>query len=212
MLPPPKPEPFPKPHEPEKLTLWLRRMSQGDAEAAEVVANSVYKELKRLARSVMSHEYRTHSLQPTLLVNEAFLRLIRGEPIQWQDRQHFYVLAGRMMRRIVIDHFREKDASKRPPARLQLSLDDVVVISEERSQEALIIDEALDQLAAFDARAAQVVELRYFAGLTIEEIAEVLKKDPRTVKRDWRVARAWLHQYLTSTRSGGKSRTGTPQD
>src|SRR5882724_13657049 len=93
---PPESELLAKPEDPEKLTLWLRRMSQGDSEAAEVVANSVYKELKRLARSVMSHEHRPNSLQPTLLVNEAFLRLIRGEPIEWQDRQHFYVLAARM--------------------------------------------------------------------------------------------------------------------
>jgi len=201
-----EPEDIAKTEETKSLTVWLRRMSQGDAEAAELVANSVYRELKHLARSVMAGEPRHNSLQPTLLVNEAFLRLIRGEAIDWQDRRHFYVLAGRMMRRIVIDYFRNKSASKRFPGALQVSLEDAIVISDERREEVLIIDEALNHLAEFDPAAAQVVELRYFAGLTMVEIANVMKKDPRTVKRHWTLAQAWLRQYLTSAGSGTRKR------
>ncbi len=189
--------------QPVQLTLWLRRMSHGDPAAIEVVADTVYAELKRLAYGLIAHENQRHSLQPTLLVNEAFLRLIRGEPIEWQDRKHFFTLAARMMRRIVIDYFRAKDAEKRPPRELQLPIEHAVLFSDERRDEALIVDQALTRLADFDARAAQVVELRYFAGLTLEQIGELLKVHERTVKRDWQVAQAWLRRYLTDGEVGG---------
>jgi RNA polymerase sigma-70 factor, ECF subfamily len=188
--------------EPVQLTLWLRRMSAGDAEAAEIVAGAVYGELKRLARNVMARENRMHSLEPTILVNEAFLRLIRGEPIEWADRKHFFVLASRMMRRIVIDYFRARQADKRPPRTMQLQIEDSMVISEERRDEALMVDQALTRLAKFDERAAQVVEMRYFGGMTLEQVGEILSVHERTVKRDWLVAQAWLRRYLSESAAG----------
>jgi RNA polymerase sigma-70 factor (ECF subfamily) len=189
----------------DDLTQWLKRMSAGDGEAAEHVASAVYQELRRLAASVINRENRYHSLQPTLLVNEAFLTLIKGQPIEWQDRKHFFSLACRMMRRIVVDYFRNQNAQRRPPRRLQLSIEDVVVFSDDRRDEALIVDEALDKLFEVDPRAAKVVELRYFAGLTIEQTAELLGVTDRTVKRDWEMAQWWLKRYFESK---GKGKSG----
>jgi RNA polymerase sigma-70 factor, ECF subfamily len=179
-----------------RLTMLLRRMTHGDREAGEEAVAQVYSELRRLACKALSGGSGSMSLQPTLLVNEAFLRLLRGEPIEWQDRRHFYILSARMMRRIVVDHFRERNAQKRPPSRGRVALEDVVVISEERRDEVLIVDEALRKLEEFDARAAQVVELRYFGGLSEEETAEVLAISVRTFRRDRAAAQYLLKQYL----------------
>jgi RNA polymerase sigma-70 factor (ECF subfamily) len=182
-----------------RLTLLLRRMSEGDAEAGNEAAAAVYAELRRLARQAIPHKPGSMSLQPTVLVNEAFVRLLRGERIEWQDRQHFYLLCGRMMRRIVVDHFRERNAQKRPFSRSRIAIEEVVAITEERRDETLIVDEALNKLEKFDARAAEVVELRYFLGLSESEIAEVLEIGARTVRRDWVAAQAWLKHYLNHT-------------
>jgi RNA polymerase sigma factor (TIGR02999 family) len=184
------------------LTVWLRRMSAGESDAAEQVASAVYAELRRLASSALRGENRQHSLQPSLLVNEAFLQLLKGQPIDWQDRNHFFSLAARMMRRIIVDYFRGARAQKRPPRDLQLPAEEGLAFSEDRREEVLMVDEALDRLRAIDARAAQVVELRYFAGLSIEETAEVLKINARTVKRDWSMARFWLARYFAESGRG----------
>ena len=183
-------------HSDPRLTLLLRRMSEGDAEAGNEAVAAVYSELRRLARQAIPQKQGSMSLQPTLLVNEAFVRLLRGERIEWQDRRHFYLLCGRMMRRIVVDHFRERNAQKRPPSRSRIAIEQVVAITEERRDETLIVDEALTKLEKFDARAAEVVELRYFLGLSESEIADVLEIGLRTVRRDWVAAQAWLKHYL----------------
>jgi RNA polymerase sigma factor (TIGR02999 family) len=189
----------------DDLTLWLKRMSAGESEAAEHVASAVYQELRRLAAFAIGPESRHHSLQPTLLVNEAFLQLIKGQPVEWQDRSHFFNLASRMMRRIVIDYFRSQDAQKRPPRHLQFSVEDAIVFSDERRDEALIVDEALSKLTEIDARAAKVVELRYFAGFTVNETADVLGIADRTVRRDWEMAHWWLKRYFAAEGSGADS-------
>jgi RNA polymerase sigma-70 factor (ECF subfamily) len=159
------------------------------------VACIVYKELHRLAAAAIPWDARDRSLQPTLLVNEAFLRLLKGEPVDWHDRDHFFHLAARMMRRIVVDHFKERGAKKRPPARMQLSLDDVAVFNEDSRDEALMVDQALEGLSNAAARAAKVVELRYFGGLTIDQIASILEISDQTVKRDCQFARWWFEKY-----------------
>jgi len=180
----------------DDLTLWLRRMSAGEPEAAEHAAAVVYQELHRLAGAVIHGESRYHSLQPTLLVNEAFMRLLKGQPVDWQDRNHFFTLAAKIMRRVVTDHFRGQDAQKRPSRQHQLSLEDVLIFSDDRREEALMVDTALDELSKVDARASQVVELRYFGGLTIDQTANVLNVADKTVKRDWDMARWWLKRYF----------------
>lgn len=178
------------------LTFWLRRMSEGDELARERVASAVYSELHRVAARVLAGEGRDHSLQPTLLVNEAFLRLFGSQSVDWQNRQHFFLIAARMMRRIVIDYFRQRGAQKRPPVAMQLSLEDAVVFREDRLEEALMVDEALKKLEVYDATAAQVVELRYFAGFSTDEVARLLRRSDRSIKRDWSFAQAWLRRYF----------------
>ena len=180
----------------DDLTILLRRMSSGDAKAAEIVASTVYGELRRVAKAIAGGNNRFHSLQPTVLVNEAFVRLIGGKPIQWADRRHFFSVAARMMRRIMVDYFREKKAQKRPQVKMQMSLDHVMVFNDERRDEVLMVDEALNKLGRLDPRAAEVVELRYFGGLSNDEVAKVLKLTDRTVKRDWQLAQAWLKDYF----------------
>lgn len=182
--------------EDDDLTLWLRRMSAGEASAADRVAAIVYQELRRLASIAIGYDHQALSLEPTLLVNEAFLRLIKSKPVDWQDRKHFYALASRMMRRVLIDYFRARSACKRPPGELRLSLEHAVIFSVERQDEALIVDEALNRLHDVDSRAAQVVEMRYFGGFTVEQIAETLGVVEKTVKRDWEMARWWLRRYF----------------
>jgi RNA polymerase sigma factor (TIGR02999 family) len=190
----------------DNLTLWLRRMSDGDTQAADIVASTVYRELRRVAHYLVAHENRYHSLQPTILINEAFLRLMHGQPVRWEDRHHFFKVAARMMRRILIDYFRDKGAQKRLPSKLQMSLDDVVVFSEEHREEVLMVDEALRRLSEWDRRAADVVELRYFGGLSTTQIADVLNVADRTVKRDWQLAQAWLKRYFDQSAGAKRER------
>ena len=180
------------------LTIWLRRMNEGDSAAANLVAGAIYGELRQMAAGRLSREARDHSLQPTLLVNEMFLRLLRTQRVNWNDRGHFFATAARMMRRIIVDYFRDKGAQKRPPRSKQMQLEDVVIIDDSRQQEALLLDDALSQLATFDERAVLVVEMRYFGGFSAEQTAELLGVHPRTVMRDWRIARAWLKKYFNS--------------
>jgi RNA polymerase sigma factor (TIGR02999 family) len=179
-------------------------MSDGDPQATELVAEAVYSELRRLARGALAREHRNHSLQPTALVNEAFVRLLQGEAVDWQDRQHFFFLAARMMRRIVIEYFRHKDTGKSIKPELQRPLDEAVVFTEDRAEEALIVNEALDRLADFDARASRVVELKYFGGLTNEQVADVLNVSAKTVVRDWNAARDWLRGHYGLARGSAQ--------
>ncbi len=190
--------------QPEQLTILLRRMAEGDREAADQAAHEVYAALRLLARSVLSGEANQHSLEPTLLVNEAFMRLLTGAKVDWQNRQHFYLLCARMMRRIVVDYFRQRSAQKRPQRESQIPLDNLFVISDDRQDEILVVDEALGRLHEFDPRAAQVAELRYFAGRDEREIAVILDVTERTVRRDWLAAQLFLKRHLQSRRAAAQ--------
>lgn len=175
------------------VTALLSKMAEGDASAAEKLVPIVYEELKRLARRYMRRERADHTLQTTALVHEAYLRLVGQEAVRWQGRSHFLGIAAQIMRRILTDHARRNLRLKRGGARQILPLDEALAFSPEHSDELLKLDEALDRLAKLDPRQGRIVELRFFAGLTVEETADFLGISPKTVKRDWAVARAWLH-------------------
>jgi RNA polymerase sigma factor (TIGR02999 family) len=157
----------------------------------------VYDRLRQLARRHLARERAGHTLQPTALVHEAYLRLAGHHRIQWQDRGHFLALAATTMRRVLVSHARGRLAEKRGGGGAALSLDDVPAPAVERAEELVALDDALEALAAFDPRQARVVELRYFGGLTVEETAAALGVSPATVKLDWSLARAWLRRELT---------------
>lgn len=178
------------------LTAWTR----GDQAARDQLMSVVYEELHRLARRYMRRESPGHTLQTSALVNEAFLRLVGQRNVHWQNRAHFFGIAAQMMRRILVDHARTRTSVKRAGGERALSLDDGLIVSEERSAEVVAVHEALEQLAKFDARKSQIVELRFFGGLTIDETAEVLGVSPGTVMADWTVAKAWLRREISPQR------------
>jgi len=181
-----------------EVTQILHDWSGGDPEASSRLMPFVYDELRRLARIFLNRERGGHTLQPTALVNEAYLRLVDQTRVNWQNRSHFYGIAARMMRRVLIDHARAHAAEKRGGgAALRLSLDDVQLPLEQRAADFLDLDEALERLAQMDERKCRIVELRFFGGLSDEEIAEVLKISTRTVLRDWKTARMWLYRELS---------------
>ena len=189
--------PFGMPENPKgEITLLLERLSEGDRAAESALLPRVYSELHRLALSRMSGERPDHTLQATALVHEVYIRLCGTNEIDWQNRRHFFCLAGRLMRRILVDHARQHNAGKRHSGQRPASIDDVIVLSEDQSFAAIEVDEVLQELAKISPRQAQVVEMRFFAGLSEDEIAEAIGKNVRTVKRDWLMARAWLHQRL----------------
>ncbi len=181
----------------EDVTQILHDWSSGDAHAAERLMPLVYDELRRLARGFLSRERDSHTLQPTALVNEAYLRLVDQTRVNWQSRAHFYGIASSMMRRVLIDHARAHATEKRGGGAIHLSLDDLQVPLEQRASDFVALDEALEKLAQFDERKCKVVEMRFFAGLKDEEIAEVLGVTTRTVLRDWKKARLWLYRELS---------------
>jgi RNA polymerase sigma factor (TIGR02999 family) len=160
----------------------------------------VYQELHRLAHQYMSRERPGHTLQTSALVNEAFLRLADQKDVQWQNRAHFIGIAGQMMRRILVDYARNRGYAKRGGGALQVSLDEQLIVSEERSAEVVALDDALQSLARLDERKSRLVELRFFGGLSIEETAEVLGVSPGTVMRDWTLAKAWLRREMSGNR------------
>lgn len=180
------------------VSALLRAWSEGDEDALEVLTPIVYEELHRLARHYMRRERSGHSLQATALVNEAYMRLADYSRMQWQDRAHFFAVSAQVMRRILVDHARRHNV-KRGRGVQHVPLDDVVVVAtgEDAETDFVALDTALVRLARIDARKAQIVEMRFFGGLTVEEIGEVLKVSTGTVKRDWRAAKAWLYQELT---------------
>lgn len=177
------------------VTALLVEMGKGDPAAGEALVPLVYQELKRLARRHMRRERPDHTLQTTALVHEAYLRLVRQQEVNWQGRSHFLGVASQLMRRILIDHARGQLREKRGGAKVVVPLDGVA-FSLERSEELLKLDEALNRLSKLDARQSRIVELRFFGGLSVEETSEVLGLSPKTVKRDWAVAKAWLHAEL----------------
>jgi RNA polymerase sigma-70 factor, ECF subfamily len=177
-----------------EVTRLLVEMQAGNRAAEGRLLEVVYPELKRIAQRHLKTERAGHTLQPTALVNEAYLQLVGQIATKdWQNRQHFYAVAAQLMRRILVDYARSRRAAKRDGGRVRVDLTDILVISEDRLDEVLALDEALARLAVVDGRKARVVEMRFFGGLTEHDIAGVLGIDPRTVKRDWQFARAWLY-------------------
>jgi len=179
------------------FTLLLRAWGAGDRQALDRLAPLVYQELHRLARGYMARERPNHTLQVTALVNEAYLRLIDTRQVEWQDRAHFLAICARAMRQILVDHARVRSAQKHGGGQAFLEFDDNLGIPQTAHSQLLELDEALNRLAALDPRKSQVVELRFFGGLSEEETAETLKVSLRTVKRDWQLARAWLFRELS---------------
>ena len=184
-----------------EVTKLLRAWGQGDEDALGRLIPLVQQELHRLAHCYMSREKPNHTLQTTALVNEVYLRLVDIAQVSWHDRAHFFAIAARMMRRILTDFARSRNYQKRGGAVLHVSFDEALAVSKERGAEIIALDEALVALAAVDARKSQVVELRFFGGLSVEETAEVLKVSPETVKRDWRFAKSWLHRVLSGDKN-----------
>ena len=179
-----------------EITRLLDELREGNQDAASRLIEAVYPELKRIAAHLLQLERPDHTLQPTALVNEAYLQLLGDSHRDWKNRMHFFAAAAQSMRRILVDYARMRRAAKREGARLKVELTDVLAITDDRLEEVIAIDEALTRLAEWDARQCRVVELRFFGGLTEEETAEVLGISPRTVSREWNVARAWLHGEL----------------
>ena len=181
---------------PKEVTQLLIAWSNGEEDALEKLVPLVYDELRSIARRYMRREPAGHTLQTTALVNEAYLRLIEQKEMKWQNRAHFFAISAQLMRRILVSMARARHADKRGGEARQVSLDEALVISEERAAELVALDEAMNELAALDPRRSRVVELRYFGGLSVEETAEVLKISPETVMRDWKRAKAWLYTQL----------------
>lgn len=180
---------------PGEVTQLLKAMHGGDPAAAEHLLPMVYTELHRLAQAYMRRERPDHTLQATALIHEAYLRLA-GEDIDWNSRAHFIGLASHVMRQVLVDYARGHAAQRRAGGLQRVEMEDHLAIAPERLDEVVWVDEALEHLAAENARQAQVVELRYFGGLSVEEIADLLAVSPRSVKRDWSLARIWLFRYL----------------
>ena len=183
------------------VTGLLRAWSAGDRNVLDQLAPIIYDELKRIAQQCMMRERQEHTLQPTALVNEAFLRLVNVEGVQWQDRAHFFALSAQMMRRILVNHAIARGAGKRGGLAHRFSLDDVVIVSPERDAQVVKLDEALEELAKFDQRKAQIVEMHFFAGLNFDEIAAVLKVSSRTIVREWSVSKTWLAREMSRERA-----------
>jgi RNA polymerase sigma factor (TIGR02999 family) len=177
------------------VTILLQAMRAGDATAEKSLIPLVYQELHRLAQSYMRRERPDHTLQPTALIHEAYLRLA-GEDVDWQSREHFIGVAAHVMRRVLVDHARAHRAGIRGGDRKRVELKEGLAVAAERSEEVLLVDGALERLAKTNQRQARVVELRYFGGLSMEEIAAMLSLSLRSVKRDWSLARIWLFQEL----------------
>jgi len=214
-LPPGGDTPNPEPTAPGAVTQMLLRWQQGDAQAFGELAPLVYAELKAHARRYLRHERADHTLQGTALVHEALLRLMHGEPVKWTSRAHFLHLVSKLMRRILVDHARTRLAAKRNSGMAALSLDEIhekrilsdpdtdldhllggTLVNQDVSTDVCGVDQALERLSTIDARQAQLVELRFFGGMTIDETALALGISSATVKREWTVARAWLQREL----------------
>ena len=190
----------PSPHE---ITQLLRAWSSGDEAALQRLTPLVYEELHRIARRYMRREGQGHILQTTALVNEAYLRLVDWKNVEWQNRAHFFAVSAQIMRRILVDFARNRHYLKRGGGALQVSLAEAVSVSSEQGRDLVALDEALNSLATVDQRKSQVVEMRFFGGLTVAETAEVLKVSAETVMRDWKFAKHWLMRELSRSNSHG---------
>lgn len=186
---------------PEAITQLLVQWSKGDEHALSSLTPLVFDDLRKQASYLLRGERREHTLQPTALVNEAYLKLAASGKQPWQNRSHFFAVASRVMRHILVDYARGHGRSKRGGGMIKLPLEEGVALAPERSSEILELDLALDRLAKHDVRKARVVELRFFGGLSVEETAEVLQVSPNTVLRDWKVAKAWLRREIDGAES-----------
>lgn len=186
--------------EQKEISVILKDWSAGRRESADVLLSLVYDELRKIARRYLRKERSDHTLQPTALVHEAYMKLIDLSDVSWQDRAHFFAVASSVMRNILVDHARARLAEKRGGEGQRIALEDVVSFSREPDVDLLALDEALNKLAKFDEQQSRLVELRFFGGLTIEETAHVLGISPATVKREWTVAKAWLFRQMKSAR------------
>jgi RNA polymerase sigma factor (TIGR02999 family) len=186
-----------------EVTQLLKAWTNGEQEALEKLTPLVYNELHRLAHKYMARELPGHALQTTALVNEAYLRMVDAQEVTWQNRSHFFAVSAQIMRRILTDIARSQHYLKRGGQAPHVSLDEVPVVSRQQNVDMLALDEALDRLAALDPRKCQVVELRYFSGLSVEETAEALNISVETVMRDWKFAKAWLHRGLSGENHDG---------
>jgi len=179
------------------VTLLLARVSEGDSSAPGKLLEVVYDDLRRLAGAYMRDERGDHTLQATALVHEAYLRLVDWENVTWENRAQFFAVAAQVMRRVLVDHARGRNAAKREGSQQKLALDEAVSFSSEKEFDVLALEEALSSLEKLDPRQAKIVEMRFFGGLSIEEVAHVLKISSTTVKREWTIAKAWFQRELS---------------
>jgi RNA polymerase sigma-70 factor (ECF subfamily) len=181
--------------EPDDISRLLRAWSDGDQNALKGLTPIVYEELRRLAHYYMERERPGHTLQTTALVNEAYMRLVDYKRMQWQNRAHFFAISAQVMRRILVDHARSHNV-KRGAGLQRVSLEESAAVAGDREEDLVALDDALNALARLDPRKVQIIEMRFFGGLSVEETAEVLKVSPATVKRDWSIAKFWLYREL----------------
>jgi RNA polymerase sigma factor (TIGR02999 family) len=187
-----------------EVTKLLRAWSGGDEAALDELTPLIYKELHRAAHRYMAQERRGHTLQTTALVNEVYLQLVDIRDVTWQDRAHFFAVCARLMRRVLTDFARSRSYLKRGGDSPRVALDEALLVSREPPADLVALDDGLNALAAFDPRKSQVVELRFFGGLSVDETAEVLKVSPKTVDRDWKIARLWLLEEMNGKRPDGR--------
>jgi len=185
-----------------KVTELLHRWGQGDEGALEQLIPLVHHELHQIARRHVAHERADHTLQATALVHETYLRLVDAQGVSWHDRTHFLAVCARVMRRILVDYARTRGAHKRGGRMAQVTFDEALIVTDEPQHDFVALDDALEALAEFDQRKSQVIELRFFGGLTVEETASVLQVSPDTVNRDWQLAKVWLRREMRGKRSG----------
>jgi RNA polymerase sigma-70 factor, ECF subfamily len=181
---------------PADVTSLLNELAAGDQEAAAKLVPLVYEELHRLAACRLRHERPDHTLQTTALVHEAYMKLVAQRDAKWQNRAQFFAVASQVMRRILVDYARGQQRIRRGGKQQKVSLDDVLLVSPDRTEEVLAVNESLSRLEKFDFRQGRIVELRYFGGLTVDEAAEILGVSSKTVMREWKIARAWLYGDL----------------
>ena len=186
-----------------EVTLLLQAWGNGDQEALDRLTPLIYREVHRIAERLMAGQHPNHTLQATALVNEAYLRLVDSHQANWKDRAHFFALCARAMRQVLVDYARSRDSTKRGGGQVCLGLEEGLAAGSSPEANLLELDDALNRLAARDPRRSQVVELRFFGGLSVEETAEALKISPETVHRDWKLARAWLFGELSGNKKDG---------
>jgi RNA polymerase sigma factor (TIGR02999 family) len=179
-----------------RITQLLAAWSEGDQTALDAIMPLVYDELHRMARRFMARQNPGHTLQPTALINEAFIKMVGNENKEWKNRAHFFGVAAQAMRHILVDYARSRNYAKRGAGAQRVELDQAMTVTDEHSGDIVALDDALNELSKVDRRKSQVVELRYFGGLTVDETAEVLKVSTITVMRDWSLAKAWLYREL----------------